>query len=175
MRGLADKAFQGGFNVLRLNQRNCGDTEHLSAGLYHSGLTADPIAVVRELVTVDRLDAISVTGYSLGGNLALKLAGDLGTQVPRQLRIGVRHLADGGPSALCGRAGTAAECRLSVEFRAQSQAAGCGGRPKRFQGAFRSTGCHACGRSGTSMSGSRRPTTGSATRRTTTTAPARSA
>ena len=86
MRGLADKAFQGGFNVLRLNQRNCGDTEHLSAGLYHSGLTADPIAVVRELVTVDRLDAISVTGYSLGGNLALKLAGDLGTQVPRQLR-----------------------------------------------------------------------------------------
>ena len=28
-------------NVVRLNQRNCGDTEHLSAGLFHSGLTAD--------------------------------------------------------------------------------------------------------------------------------------
>ena len=86
MRGLADKAFRAGFNVLRLNQRNCGNTEHLSAGLYHSGLTADPIAVIRELIEVDHLDAIAVTGYSLGGNLALKLAGDLGTQAPPQLR-----------------------------------------------------------------------------------------
>ena len=86
MRGLADKAFRAGFNVLRLNQRNCGNTEHLSAGLYHSGLTADPIAVVQELIEVDRLDAIAVTGYSLGGNLALKLAGDLGAQTPPQLR-----------------------------------------------------------------------------------------
>ena len=40
MRGLADKAFARGFNVVRLNQRNCGGTEALSAGLYHSGLTA---------------------------------------------------------------------------------------------------------------------------------------
>ena len=43
MRGLADKAFAAGFNVVRLNQRNCGGTEHLSRGLYHSGLTADPL------------------------------------------------------------------------------------------------------------------------------------
>ena len=32
MRGLADKAFAAGFNVVRLNQRNCGGTEHLSGG-----------------------------------------------------------------------------------------------------------------------------------------------
>ncbi len=41
MRGMADKAFAAGFNVIRLNQRNCGGTEHLAAGLYHSGLTHD--------------------------------------------------------------------------------------------------------------------------------------
>src|SRR3712207_6182992 len=41
--GLADKAFAAGFNVLRLNQRNCGNTEHLSDSLYHSGLTSDPM------------------------------------------------------------------------------------------------------------------------------------
>ena len=46
MRGLADKAFAAGFNVVRLNQRNCGGTEHLSRGLYHSGLTADPLFVL---------------------------------------------------------------------------------------------------------------------------------
>ena len=44
MRGIAAKAFARGMNVVRLNQRNCGDTEHLSAGLFHSGLTADAAA-----------------------------------------------------------------------------------------------------------------------------------
>ena len=42
-------------NVVRLNQRNCGDTEHLSAGLFHSGLTADAAHVIDELVAVDGL------------------------------------------------------------------------------------------------------------------------
>ncbi|HVC20136.1 MAG TPA: alpha/beta fold hydrolase [Vicinamibacterales bacterium] len=82
MLGLADKAYARGFNVLLLNQRNCGDTEHLSAGLYHSGLTHDPAAVISELVDVDRLRAIVLAGYSLGGNLALKLAGEYGGNPP---------------------------------------------------------------------------------------------
>jgi predicted alpha/beta-fold hydrolase len=76
MQGVADKAYARGFNVVLLNQRNCGGTEHLSATLYHSGLTDDPRAVIEELEAVDGLDAIGVIGYSLGGNLALKLAGE---------------------------------------------------------------------------------------------------
>ena len=75
MRGLADKACAAGLNAVLLNQRNCGDTEHLSRGLYHSGLSADPAAVIRELTEIDRLRAIAVVGYSLGGNLGLRLAG----------------------------------------------------------------------------------------------------
>jgi len=78
MRGIADKAFRRGFNVVRLNQRNCGDTDHLSVGVYHSGLTADPAAVLRELAEEDGLRTLVVIGYSLGGNLALRLAGELG-------------------------------------------------------------------------------------------------
>ena len=85
MRGLAAKAWTRGFNVVRLNQRNCGGTEHLSAGLYHSGLTADPLFVLRELIDRDRLTTIAVAGYSLGGNLALKLAGELGAAAPAEL------------------------------------------------------------------------------------------
>jgi uncharacterized protein len=77
MCGLADKAWRRGWNAVLLNQRNCGGTEHLSPGLYHSGLTADPKAVIRELATADRLTRIGVVGYSLGGNLTLKLAGEL--------------------------------------------------------------------------------------------------
>lgn len=78
MRGLADKAFARGFNVVRLNQRNCGGTEHLSRGLYHSGLTADPRLVLDELRERDGLRTFAVAGYSLGGNITMKLAGELG-------------------------------------------------------------------------------------------------
>jgi len=77
MRGLADKAFAAGFNVVRLNQRNCGGTEHLSRGLYHSGLTTDPRFVLTELIERDGLSRFAVAGYSLGGNVTMKLAGEL--------------------------------------------------------------------------------------------------
>ena len=86
VRGLAAKAFASGFNAVRLNQRNCGQTEHLSDSLYHSGLTGDPIAVMRELIEVDGLGAFGIAGYSLGGNLALKLAGDYASTPPKELR-----------------------------------------------------------------------------------------
>jgi hypothetical protein len=82
MRGIADKAFRRGFNVVRLNQRNCGGTEHLSAGLYHSGLTSDVQAVLEELAAANRLPSLAVSGYSLGGNLALKLAGEYADAPP---------------------------------------------------------------------------------------------
>jgi uncharacterized protein len=81
MRGLAEKAFHAGFNVVRLNQRNCGGTEHLSRGLYHSGLTADPLFVLKELRDRDRLKNFAVAGYSLGGNITMKLAGELGGEM----------------------------------------------------------------------------------------------
>ena len=86
MRGIADKAYRTGFNVVRLNQRNCGGTEHLGPGLYHSGLTHDADYVLQELVERDRIRQIVVAGYSLGGNLALKLAGDYGDAPPPALR-----------------------------------------------------------------------------------------
>jgi uncharacterized protein len=86
MRGLADKAVARGFNVILLNQRNCGGTEALCAGLYHSGLTHDARHVIDEVTTIDAIEQIIVAGYSLGGNLALKLAGDYGSASPPQLR-----------------------------------------------------------------------------------------
>jgi uncharacterized protein len=85
MKGLAMKAFARGMNVVRLNQRNCGGTEHLSAGLFHSGLTADARHLIEELMAVDGLDRMTVAGYSLGGNLALKLAGEYGDHPPAAL------------------------------------------------------------------------------------------
>ena len=84
--GVSDKAWAAGWNVVRLNQRNCCNTEHLSRGLYHSGLTHDPLFVMRELIEVDRVREIAIAGYSLGGNLTLKLAGELGDTPPPELK-----------------------------------------------------------------------------------------
>lgn len=86
MGGISDKAWAAGWNVVRLNQRNCGNTEHLSRGLYHSGLTHDPLFVMRELIDVDGIRSLAIAGYSLGGNLALKLAGELGDTAPPELK-----------------------------------------------------------------------------------------
>jgi len=85
MAGISDKAWAEGWNVVRLNQRNCGGTEHLSRGLYHSGLTHDALFVMREMIERDGIRSIAIAGYSLGGNLALKLAGELGGSAPAEL------------------------------------------------------------------------------------------
>jgi hypothetical protein len=77
--GMADKAWAAGWNVVRLNQRNCCNTEHLSRGLYHSGLTDDPLFVIRELIRTEGISRLAIAGYSLGGNLTLKLAGEVGS------------------------------------------------------------------------------------------------
>ena len=103
MRGLAAKAFARGMNVVRLNQRNCGDTEHLAEGLFHSGLTADAAHVLDELTRVDGLTAIGVAGYSLGGNLALKLAGEYGGHAPAAL-VGVAAVSPIIEISACTRA-----------------------------------------------------------------------
>ena len=86
MRGLAAQAVRRGWNAVLLNQRNCGGTEHLTPRLYHSGLTSDPVAVLRELVAADGITAFGIVGYSLGGNVTLKLAGELGDSKDLPLR-----------------------------------------------------------------------------------------
>ena len=81
----ADKAFRAGYNVLRVNFRNCGGTEHLTPTLYHGGLSGDLKAIINELITKDGLKRIYAIGFSLGGNVVLKLAGELGDSGGREL------------------------------------------------------------------------------------------
>ena len=82
MHGIAAKAYAAGLNVLRMNQRTCGGTEFLSPSLYNSGLSADYQTVVRELARADGLTRIWLVGYSMGGNLLLKAAGEMGRDEP---------------------------------------------------------------------------------------------
>ncbi len=91
MLGTANKALAAGFNVIRLNQRNCGGTERLTPTLYNSGLSGDFRAVVLQLAERDLLPEIFISGWSMGGNLVLKMAGEFAEKFPPALRgvIGV--------------------------------------------------------------------------------------
>lgn len=82
MRTLAQKALGAGFDVIRLNVRNCGGTEHLAPTLYHSGLTSDLRAVVEQLAPTP----LYLAGFSMGGNMVLKLAGEWGEHPPPHVR-----------------------------------------------------------------------------------------
>jgi hypothetical protein len=82
IRGLAVRAWEAGLNVVRMNMRTCGGTEKLTPTLYHSGLSGDVGAVVRHFVRRRGLERVALAGYSMGGNLVLKLAGEWGSQLP---------------------------------------------------------------------------------------------
>jgi predicted alpha/beta-fold hydrolase len=82
IRGLAARAWEAGLNVVRMNMRTCGGTETLTPTLYHSGLSGDVGAVVRHFARRRGLKRVALAGYSMGGNLVLKLAGEWGRQPP---------------------------------------------------------------------------------------------
>lgn len=84
--GTGQKAFRAGFNVVAVNMRTCGGTEHLTPTLYHSGLTGDIDRVVRVLAEEDGLERVYLAGYSMSGNMVLKLAAEYGARAPRALK-----------------------------------------------------------------------------------------
>ena len=86
VRGIAEKAYRLGLHAVRLNQRNCGGTEALTPTLYNSGMSGDYRAVLEELSNGDGFEQIFFAGYSMGGNLVTKMAGEYGDAVPKALR-----------------------------------------------------------------------------------------
>ncbi|HEV2118381.1 MAG TPA: alpha/beta fold hydrolase [Terriglobales bacterium] len=99
--GTAAKALAAGMNVVRMNMRNCGGTEALGPTLYHSGLSADVGMVARALLAEENLARLALLGFSMGGNLVLKMAGEWGREAPPQLRAvcAVSPAVDLAPSA----------------------------------------------------------------------------
>ena len=99
--GNATKFFSAGCNVIRMNMRSCGGTERLTPTLYHSGMSGDVGAVLRFFLKQEKLESVALIGYSMGGNLVLKLAGELGHEAPPELRavVGVSAAIDLSESA----------------------------------------------------------------------------
>ena len=86
MMGIAEKGLAAGMNVVRMNQRNCGGTDGLAPTLYHSGLSNDIAAVARTLTEQGKISQFALAGFSMGGNLVLKLAGEWGAGAPPGFR-----------------------------------------------------------------------------------------
>ena len=84
MLGVAEKGFAAGMNVVRMNQRTCGGTDHLALTLYHSGRSGDVMAVAKALIENDGISRFALCGFSMGGNIVLKTAGEWGTSGPHQ-------------------------------------------------------------------------------------------
>jgi predicted alpha/beta-fold hydrolase len=80
--GIAARAWDAGCNVIRMNMRNCGGTDALTPTLYHSGLSCDVAGVVTHYAQRFDLKRVALIGYSMGGNLVLKMAGEWGDRTP---------------------------------------------------------------------------------------------
>jgi uncharacterized protein len=94
--GNATRAWAAGCNVVRMNMRSCGGTDRFSPAIYHSGCSQDVARVVEEIVSRQGLQAVALIGYSMGGNLVLKYAGELGASAPSVLKaaVGISPLMD---------------------------------------------------------------------------------
>ena len=88
MIGLAYKVWANGWNCIRINQRNCGGSEHLTPTLYHNGLSQDYRQIIQEISEQDGCQHVWLIGYSMGGNLALKLAGEMGSALASLQGVG---------------------------------------------------------------------------------------
>jgi predicted alpha/beta-fold hydrolase len=86
MLGIARNGLAAGMNVVRMNQRNCGGMDHCAPTLYNSSRSADVAAVACDVVARDGVPGFVLIGFSMGGNLVLKLAGEWGTGGPAEFR-----------------------------------------------------------------------------------------
>jgi len=94
--GNTARMLAAGLNVVRMNMRCCGGTDALSPTIYHSGRSGDVGRVVEAIVREQQLRAVALVGYSMGGNLVVRWAGEVSGNPPRELKavVGISPLMD---------------------------------------------------------------------------------
>ncbi len=76
LRRMTSKLMRAGVRVFRLDQRGSGAGALLANFTYHSGRSGDVVATCRLIGDLTGQSPLSVIGFSLGGNLTLKMLGD---------------------------------------------------------------------------------------------------
>lgn len=77
---------RAGYHAVRLDMRAAGESVVDAPSLYHAGLTTDLDLTVRWLAVHPRVESVLVLGFSGGGSVALKLAGEWGGDAPSAVR-----------------------------------------------------------------------------------------
>ncbi len=86
---VAAKLNAAGVRTFRLDLRDCGAGQGLARRPYHAGKSEDVLAALAELAAICPESNLALIGFSLGGNLALKLLGQSAADVPPRLRRAV--------------------------------------------------------------------------------------
>jgi uncharacterized protein len=71
---LAQRLFEAGFDVVRLNLRDHGATHHLNRELFHSCLLPEVVGAVQRVQSMLAGSRLHLAGFSLGGNFMLRVA-----------------------------------------------------------------------------------------------------
>lgn len=80
MQRMCRRLVKKGYLILRLNLRFCGPGRGLARRPYHAGLSDDPRYVLEWIKSHYPNSPVTQIGFSLGGNLTLKMAGEDGSR-----------------------------------------------------------------------------------------------
>jgi len=87
--GLMNALEKKGFACVLMQFRGCGQRENLKPYAYHSGATADAKAFIAYLKTTYPKSRLHAVGFSIGGNMLLKLLGEWGEASPIHSAVSV--------------------------------------------------------------------------------------
>ena len=85
----ANYLLKRGFDVLRLNLRDHGDTQHLNRGIFNSTLTDEVAGAITDFSCQYTYENTFLAGFSLGANFALRIAADHGKALNLKSAIGI--------------------------------------------------------------------------------------
>lgn len=77
----ADRLWRDGFRIVRINMRDHGDSQHLNRGIFHSCRLDEMVDAVRWVRDRFPGERLHLSGYSLGGNFALRIAARAGREL----------------------------------------------------------------------------------------------
>lgn len=70
--GVGGRLYEQGFDIFRLNFRDHGDTHHMNLGIFHSCLLPEVVHALQDIQQRTGATNWALSGYSLGGNFALR-------------------------------------------------------------------------------------------------------
>ena len=89
IQGIMHALYKAGYSSVLMHFRGCSGRENRLPRSYHSGDTADALAWLKHLKTQYPGSPLYAAGYSLGGNMLLKLLGEQGSDSPLEAAVSI--------------------------------------------------------------------------------------